>query len=172
MELTNVKQNYIKTIKMNDLREYKNIEAFNAEIAVWSNNVLSQMRQNALYLRGMDKHSAIKKLSRTSSGKFADKVKAAIAMNLHKSLYKNRLDRSIFRLGFGFPQHGAFITKGVYGKIKGMKRNAKNNPSINSPRQPIDWFNPVIDAHLNELADIVARYNADAIVNSTNILIN
>jgi hypothetical protein len=49
-------------------------------------------------------------------------------------------------------------------------RTAKNPPK-GQERVAIEWFNPVLDKYLPELADRVADINADAVVNATKMRI-
>jgi hypothetical protein len=38
-------------------------------------------------------------------------------------------------------------------------------------RKPVDWFNPVLNQTLPELANKLAEINADAVVNATKMMI-
>ena len=86
---------------------------------------------------------------------------------------------------FIFERHGVFVHKGVgrgY-KIQGgmVQRTAKvESPSTRQTlsrndrkreREPYEWFNPVIQQSLPELANELANINADAAVNATRMLI-
>jgi hypothetical protein len=39
-------------------------------------------------------------------------------------------------------------------------------------RRPVEWFNPVVQDNIEQLADMVTEMNADKAVNATKILIN
>lgn len=91
-------------------------------------------------------------------------------------------------VGFQFERHGVFVHKGVgrgYVMVGGMvvrgykpgseaKRYAASKNREAKPtlligpgiRKPVEWFNPVLDKHVPELADNVAKMNADAAVNA------
>jgi hypothetical protein len=101
----------------------------------------------------------------------------------------------IDRISFRFAQHGVYLHKGVgrgyamvggkvmrvSGSVGGMftkryasLKNREYKPKILSDlamkREPVDWFNPVIEASLDGLADLVAEMRADQLVRATNFL--
>jgi len=91
-------------------------------------------------------------------------------------------------VGFRFERHGVFVHKGVgrgYVMVGGMvvrgfhvrsevKNYAKGKNRSADPvlligpgiRKPVEWFNPVLDKYVPELADKVVEMNADAVVNA------
>jgi len=79
-------------------------------------------------------------------------------------------------LSFVFERHGVFVHKGV-GRGYEMQgntvvRTAKSDASlVTREREPFEWFNPIIEQSLPELADKLAEINADAVVNATRMLI-
>lgn len=84
------------------------------------------------------------------------------------------------RVSFKFERHGVFVHKGVgrgYEMQGGMViRTAKSEDSLTSnaigrARVPYEWFNPVLERTLPELADKLAEINADAVLNSTRMMI-
>ena len=79
----------------------------------------------------------------------------------------------IDRATFTFERHGVFVHKGVgrgYQMQGGMVvRTAKSKTT--KVRQPAEWFNPVLDQALPELADKLAEINADAVLNATRMMI-
>jgi hypothetical protein len=106
---------------------------------------------------------------------------------------KIRLDHRMYAqfgiyegIGFGIQRHGVFVHRGVGrgyqvrgGMVvrvdgKGVGRKKLDRQPINAPikRFPVDWFNKVVDANTNQLADDVARINENAIVNSLRMRIN
>jgi len=96
-------------------------------------------------------------------------------------------------VSYRFERHGVFVHKGVgrgyimsggvvvrgYKPSKEAKAYAKaknraiGNTILSGPvrRQPADWFNPIMDQNVPELADKVAQMNADAIVNALRLRI-
>ena len=87
---------------------------------------------------------------------------------------KTRKDFGIIdRITYSFERHGVFVHKGVgrgYQISGGMvQRTAKSK--MTEPRQPAEWFNPVLDQSLPELADKLAEINADAVLNATKMMI-
>ena len=93
---------------------------------------------------------------------------------------------TITGLSFVFERHGVFVHKGVgrgYTMSGGMVvRTAKVEDPLTRQqlsrtdrkrrREPYEWFNPVIQQSLPELANKLAEINADAILNATRLTIN
>ena len=91
----------------------------------------------------------------------------------------------IDRVTYTFERHGMFVHKGVgrgYGMQGGMVvRTAKSeDPATRKttwwgddprPRLPNEWFNPLLEQTLPELADKLAEINADAVLNGTRMMI-
>jgi hypothetical protein len=91
----------------------------------------------------------------------------------------------IDRVTYTFERHGVFVHKGVgrgYEMQGGMViRTAKSeDPATRQPtwwgddpqpRLPNEWFNPLLDQTLPELADKLAIINADAVLNATRMMI-
>ncbi len=92
---------------------------------------------------------------------------------------------AITSLTFLFERHGVFVHKGVgrgYKMQGGMViRTAKvEDPDTRQmlsrddrqrPRESFEWFNPIIQQTLPELANKLAEINADAVLNSTRMMI-
>ncbi len=74
---------------------------------------------------------------------------------------------------YSFERHGVFVHKGVgrgYEAQGGLVIRTAKGPQIKS-RKPVEWFNPVLDAYLPELADEIAKVNADAVINAAGVKI-
>jgi hypothetical protein len=54
-------------------------------------------------------------------------------------------------------------------QINNQMRTAKSKTT--EVRQPAEWFNPVLDQALPELADKLAEINADAVVKASGMMI-
>jgi len=157
----------------NALIYWADIEAHNKEIKQWADGCLVALRNQAMLLTGRAKHDVLKYFRKTIKGYQGSKfLTQALSNSLHRNVYKRKGLEWIDRVGFGFSSHGIFIAKGIYGKEKGMKRNVRGNPDKNNPRAKINWFNSVMESRIQELADIVAKYDANAVVNSSRILIS
>ena len=92
------------------------------------------------------------------------------------SIKKRLTYGSITGLSIVFERHGVFVHRGVGNgyKIEGgmVIRNAKSVQSmVIRDRIPHEWFNPVIQRTVPELADKLAEINADAMVNATRMTI-
>jgi hypothetical protein len=70
-------------------------------------------------------------------------------------------------VSFRFERHGIFVHKGVgrgYSSSKNMVTKTSKNPA--GHREKVEWFNPILDHHLPELADKIGAINANAVVNA------
>ena len=95
-----------------------------------------------------------------TEGKLADSITSRTGKSLG----------TIERISFNFERHGVFVHKGVgRGYPKSGKKNIEE--SSGKGRKPVEWFNPVIDKYIPELADRIAEINADAAVNATSMKI-
>ncbi|MDT8394245.1 MAG: hypothetical protein RQ761_10390 [Bacteroidales bacterium] len=63
-------------------------------------------------------------------------------------------------ISYKFPIHGIYAHHGV----------SRSRPASNKRKQ-LQWLNPVIDADLDHLADIVVKHYADATLNATRLKI-
>lgn len=75
---------------------------------------------------------------------------------------------------FRFERHGVFVHYGVgrgYQMQGGMVVRTAKTPSTGNDRQPVDWFNAIIDANTPELANQIAQINGDLVVNSLRLKI-
>jgi hypothetical protein len=77
-------------------------------------------------------------------------------------------------VGFAFPRHGVFVQKGVgrgYQMQAGKVVRVAKSAATGNTRQPVDWFNSIIDSQVPALADKIAGIHADLAVNATNFKI-
>jgi hypothetical protein len=65
----------------------------------------------------------------------------------------------INRVGYNIPRHLVYVHKGV-GRGTPIEKVGQTN------RKAKEWFNPVIDKNIDELADVVAEEIGAAIVNN------
>lgn len=77
---------------------------------------------------------------------------------------------TIYRMAWKFPRHGIYLIKGVGrgyimqdGRIIRAVRKDNRIMTINKSiqRHPKDWFNPVIEARIDDLAEKVSSFYAD-----------
>lgn len=117
---------------------------------------------------GTDRSMVIKKQKDTGE-RLEKKVKTS--MN-HRVFYKFSISEGV---SFRFERHGVFLHKGVgrgYQMQGGMVVRVAKNPPKGEVRRPVEWFNPIINARTPQLANDIARVNADAAVNATRMRIN
>ena len=133
----------------------------NEAIALWTSMVQSRLRSNtAGFVNG--KESVISRPGRTEM-KLTDSIKARTGQKF------GVIDRATF----SFERHGVFVHKGVgkgYQMQGGMVVRTAKGP-VTKERKPNEWFNPVLDQSLPELANKLAEINADAVLNATKIMI-
>lgn len=67
----------------------------------------------------------------------------------------------VYAVSFSFERHGVFVSKGV-GKSHGINQGFVMRGG--KRRIPKDWFNPVLEDYIPELADRLTEVNADATV--------
>ena len=75
---------------------------------------------------------------------------------------------AIDRVGFKFERHGVFVHKGVGRKYPITGPQDIKNPS-GRVRVAVEWFNPELEKYVPELADTLARINADLALNATKL---
>lgn len=96
--------------------------------------------------------------------------------------YDNKYGREAQRVGFSFAREGIFIHKGArrgHGGVIGSSwldrhgvRKHRSPLSAGKLSGGIEWFDPVIERRIPQLADIVAEYSAHLQVNATNLYID
>lgn len=75
--------------------------------------------------------------------------------------FRSRLRKKfemINTISYSMPRSSIFLHKGV------SRGHGKNNP-----RQPKEWFQPVVDKNIDSLADIVSDSQGDLVVNALKI---
>lgn len=77
----------------------------------------------------------------------------------------------IYSISFSFEHHGVFVHKGVGRKYPIEGPEPVKNPS-GKTRHSVEWFNPVLDRYVPELADKIAEINAYLAVNATHMRIH
>jgi hypothetical protein len=145
----------------------------NEIVTQWASMVQRKLRDSTMIFH-KGKAGTISRPGR-SERKLSDSIKSTT-----KKHYS-----TIDKVTYSFERHGVFIHKGVgrgYEMSGGMVvRTAKSPDPLTrepkwweddpQPRRPYEWFNPVLEANLPELADKIAEINADAVLNATRIMI-
>lgn len=163
----------------------QDLNDYNSMIRRWSAMVRRKLHGSVLQMRKGKKQTITRGTGSNTRLEF--KLKDSLS-------YKPRYDYGqVDSVSYRFERHGVFVHKGV-GRghimsggivVRGRKaslearkqaraRNQKaENIILSGPirRQPVDWFNPVIDKNIPELADKVAQMNADAAVNALRLRI-
>lgn len=156
----------------------KNTEAlnrFNAEVEAWASKVEGEL-----------KASAQSKFAHRPSGKviaLSPRLAESIKANVKKDKQHKLEAKSI---GFSIARHGVYLQKGAskgHGGFKGSKwltqkmnwmtTDAKSIGKMDTgSSEAVDWFNSVINRHLDELVRIVADYSLDIVVTKGGMLIS
>lgn len=157
----------------------------NAEVKRWSSMVTRKLRTSAArFQKGKEGMVKRKKPSPHDEAKLKD--------NLNYKIYKNyalaegvgiKIERhGVFvqkGVGRGYISTGGVVTRGVknskevkqYASAKNRAVNQKTVIGGSINRKPVDWFNSILNQHVPELADKIAKINADAVINRERILI-
>ena len=133
----------------------------NSIVKNWKNSVYSDLKNSLRQFRD-GKEGMVQRKGREEE-KVVDSLKS------YTHMFYNLADGVSFR----FERHGVFLHKGVgkgYKSTNGMVTKYSKNPA--GSRKPVEWFNPILDKRVPELADQIAEVNADAVVNATRMKIN
>lgn len=152
--------------KFQRAQDKESLQQFNKDVEQWAEQAKQALRLSIKSLVRRDIY-------------LSDSLKA----NLY---YDRKYAKEVNRVGFSFVREGVYIHKGA-GKGQGgyiggrwidrfgrQQSRAPESAGLQGTgnRKPIEWFNPVIDGKLTQLADIVAEYSATMQVNATNIFID
>ncbi len=117
---------------------------------------------------GKERSMVIQKKKDTGQ-RLEKKVKTSLSQRV---FYKFSISEGV---SFRFERHGVFLHKGVgrgYQMQGGMVMRTAKNPPKGDTRRPVDWFNHIINARTPQLANDIARVNADAALNAARMRIN
>ena len=139
-----------------------------AELGRWSNMVTRKLKNSASRFTKGKSGAVIR-----GKGKAWQHAEDKLVRSLSRKLYM--VSGLAEGVGFKLERHGIFVHKGV-GRgyiaqggvvIRGHKTSVKKSKTSSSgiSRHPVDWFNPVIEAEVPELANRIASINADAVIN-------
>ncbi|MFY9150833.1 MAG: hypothetical protein WAO52_02375 [Prolixibacteraceae bacterium] len=151
---------------LNEQADQKLIREQNELVQKWTPKVRSALRGSARWFSdGKFESSVIRNGGKQIEKKLAASINSKIGKDFGLANY----------VGFSFERHGVFVHKGVgrgyQSNGKGFVIRTAKNPPKGQERIAVDWFNPVLDKYLPELADGVTEINADAAVNATKIKI-
>jgi hypothetical protein len=142
-------QDMLDTVRSNEL------------IEMWVPKVRRALRSSARWFSdGKTQSFVLRDHGKQTEKKLADSI---------GSYTRKEVDR-IFKIAFKFERHGVFVHKGVgRGYVaagQGFVNRIAKGPQVRQ-RIAVEWFNPILDQNLPELADRLAAINADSSVNST-----
>jgi len=138
-----------KTQRFSRSKNSQEMDAFNEQVKAWSEQVKSALGPSI-------------RTNNILGSKLSRSIRST-----HKYEYGE-----IYRLGFSFARHGIFIHKGVgLGYIMRGSTVVKTSRTVGFNRHPKPWFNPVVEASIPELGEIIKAYSETAILNSTKIYI-
>jgi hypothetical protein len=134
------------------------ITLYNQEVKGWGDKIRSRLA------------NSIKQLSQKGKGELMKSL----------TMKTRRYYGAIDRITYNFERHGVFFHKGTgrgYKMTGGnvMRVATGNNKTLTDSsikRKPAEWFNPIINNNIDDLANIVAIHMADAAVNATRLKIN
>lgn len=131
-------------------------DSYNRAVSEWARGVYRALK------------SRTKVFTHGKSGGSSSLLSGRTELKLASSLGRRtkKVYGEIEMVGFTFERHGVFVAKGVgkgYKMVAGQVMRTAGGPAV-SVRVPKDWFNPVINARIMDLADIAANYHADMAV--------
>lgn len=127
----------------------------------WSSMVIRKLSAN---VSGMTQGKRVGFVTRKDGTK-ESKLSASLKTRTGK------MNGEISNVSFSFERHGVFVHKGVGRGPGGINGMVVRKATISNPRKPNEWFNPVINDNLPELADKLVEREADAVFNATRLII-
>lgn len=137
---------------------YFDLDGHNEIITRWASKVRRELKKSASWFSdGKDEPFVMRGPQR--EGKLVQSIETKIRKEYG----------AIDRLTYNFERHGVFVHKGVgRGYVASgsfVTRTAKSEPT--KQRVAVEWFNPVLDRHLPELANKLAELDANIAVDAT-----
>ncbi len=141
-----------ETDKFQRTQDKESLNKFNKDVEQWAEQSKQALRVSIKSLVRRDVY-------------LSDSLKANI-------YYDRKYAKEVNRVGFSFAREGVYIHKGAGkgqgGYVGGRWIDRHGRQQSRSPesdglqgtgnRKPIEWFNPVIEGRLPQLADLVADY--------------
>jgi hypothetical protein len=147
----------------NNPASMKEIQELNQAILGWIPKVRTQLKTSALqFADGKTQSFIIRKR------KIGNQKEFKLILSLDSKTHKEY--SAIDGVGFLFERHGVFVHKGVGRGYKADGTVNVKHPSGN-PRQPVEWFNPIMQQKVPELANRLAQISADAVLNAARLRI-
>lgn len=147
--------------KMHRAENKEALQQFNKDVEKWGEDSVKSLRTS---VKSLIKRDVL--------------LSDSIRSNLY---YDRQYAKEVNRVGFSFAREGIFIHKGArrgrggYTGSSWIDRhgNRKSRAAESAGKQSggIEWFDPVIETHLAQLADIVSEYSLTMQINATNLYI-
>lgn len=150
-----------------------------------------QRRQDLVRLNKFNED--VKKWANETTAKLRVSVKSLIDRDLllsnsitPKVYYDNKYAKEANRIGFSFVREGVYTHKGAgkgqggtkgsnWYNLKGELKSTQLGSLMKmgtGNRQPKEWFNPIIENQLPQLADLVSDFSASLALDTTTIYID
>jgi hypothetical protein len=159
--------NFTPTVGISSAGSAVDDQAHNAVVLAWAPKVRTQLRSSALWFSNGKTESMVMR-GRGAKRRQERKLAQSISSKTRQSY------GAIDTVTFQFERHGVFVHKGVgrgYNASGGFVVRTAKHPAVR-PRVAVDWFNPVLDKNIPELANRIAEVNADAAINAARMKIN
>jgi hypothetical protein len=148
------------------------IEEYNAKIIGWGSELENKIRTVIRFLARKGKGDLLKSL-RLKSKKWYGEVDLLSYHFVRHGVFAHKgVGRGYVMLGGNVVHVKGYMTKkSIVDFLK--RRPLTSGPSFNPglKRKPDEWFNPVVKANIESLANLIAELDADRAVNATNMLI-
>ena len=142
------------------------VQQQNALVLKWAPMVRSSLRGSARWFSdGKTESFVIRDGGKQTEKKLAASIMSKVGKEFGLANY----------VGFSFERHGVFVHKGVgrgyQSNGNGFITRTAMYPAKHQERVAVEWFNPVLEKYIPELADKITEINADAAVNATRMMI-
>ncbi len=130
----------------------------NAIVKRWAPKVKRQLKNSTMVRFSQGKRTSFVLRKGRTEGKLSESVKARIGKKLGVSEL----------VSFSFERHGIFVHKGV-GKGYEMQGGVvvrTTKAATGLTRNPVSWFNPILEKYIPLLANEIAVVNANAALNA------
>ncbi len=154
-----------ETEKYQRKQDKARVKQFNDDVAGWSSHTAKRLKANVRMLVKQDRL-----------------LSESITPNLY---YDNKYGKEVNRVGFSFAREGIYIHKGaghgqggfsgsrwynIHGEQKSTQLSSLMKMGTGN-RIPIEWFDPIIEQELPQLADLIADYSPTLHMDATTIYI-
>ncbi len=148
-------------------------DEYNKRVTEWGSNVGVKLRASIRMLMNDGKGKLVKSLRLKTAKWYGEVDKLSYHFERHGVFAHKGVGRGYIMVGGNIVHVKGFQTKASIMKMFSAARKSKwiTNKDTGLKRQADEWFNPVVQDNIKDLADLVAELNADRAVNATKMMI-